>query len=102
MDAKFSMANKFRADEDEEYPRAYIVPRKESSVTAIEIEHFVNSKVSKVKRLTGGVVFTDSIPKNPVIFHTLTNRNYYTNQIVMIVWQNSAKAAARAREAGVR
>ena len=51
---------------EDEYPRAYVVRRKEGSVTEKEIEQYVNSKVSKVKRLTGGVVFAESIPKNPV------------------------------------
>jgi hypothetical protein len=37
-----------------------------ASVSADDIMQFVNNKVSTIKRLTGGVVFTDSIPKAPV------------------------------------
>ncbi|CAL5866311.1 uncharacterized protein PFLUO_LOCUS518 [Penicillium psychrofluorescens] len=51
--------------DDEEYPRAYIVAAPGAVVSADDIMQFVNSKVSTIKRLTGGVVFTDSIPKAP-------------------------------------
>lgn len=53
-------------DEAGEVPRAYVVKRavatelKEADVVA-----FVRAKVSPHKRLRGGVVFTDSIPKSP-------------------------------------
>ena len=50
----------------EEYPRAYVVPAPGASVSVDDILQFVNSKVSTIKRLTGGVVFTDAIPKAPV------------------------------------
>ncbi|KAJ5128074.1 hypothetical protein N7448_008853 [Penicillium atrosanguineum] len=49
----------------EEYPRAYVVVAPGASVSADDIMQFVNNKVSTIKRLTGGVVFTDSIPKAP-------------------------------------
>ncbi len=45
---------------------AYVVPRNSGAVTAEEIVQFVASKVSKLKRLTGGVVFIPSIPKTLV------------------------------------
>lgn len=51
---------------DEEYPRAYVVVAPGAVVSADDIMQFVNNKVSTIKRLTGGVVFTDSIPKAPV------------------------------------
>ncbi|RDW62422.1 hypothetical protein BP6252_11855 [Coleophoma cylindrospora] len=50
---------------EEEYPRAYVVRREGATITEKDIVEFVSSKVSKVKRLTGGVRFVDSVPKNP-------------------------------------
>ncbi|KIW95889.1 uncharacterized protein Z519_02954 [Cladophialophora bantiana CBS 173.52] len=50
---------------DDEDPRAYVVPRHAGAITEEEIVEFVASKVSKIKRLTGGVGFLSSIPKNP-------------------------------------
>jgi 4-coumarate--CoA ligase len=35
------------------------------SATADDITRFMENKVSAFKRITGGVVFLDSIPKNP-------------------------------------
>ena len=35
-------------------------------MTDVEVVKFVEARVAKVKRITGGVVFTDSMPKNPV------------------------------------
>ena len=35
-------------------------------MTEDEIKAFVAERVAKVKRITGGVVFMDAIPKNPV------------------------------------
>lgn len=58
------LTNKIR--DDEEYPRAYIVAAPGTSISREEIIQFVNSKVSTIKRLTGGVVFTDTIPRAPV------------------------------------
>ena len=50
---------------DDERPRAYVVLKKEMIATADEIATFINSKVSYIKRVSGGVVFIDAIPKNP-------------------------------------
>lgn len=52
--------------DDEEYPRAYVVAAPGASVSVDDIVQFVNNKVSTIKRLTGGVVFIDAIPKAPV------------------------------------
>jgi acyl-coenzyme A synthetase/AMP-(fatty) acid ligase len=60
-----TFANLFRALDDEQ-PMAYVVPRNSGAVTVEEIVQFVASKVSKLKRLTGGVVFIPSIPKTLV------------------------------------
>ena len=41
--------------------------RKEgASVTAKDIGNYMDARVSKIKRISGGVVFVNSIPKNPV------------------------------------
>jgi hypothetical protein len=52
--------------EEDEVPRAYIVPKSEGAVTARDILEYMEGKVSRIKRLSGGIVFTDAIPKNPV------------------------------------
>lgn len=46
-----------------ELPRAYVVQKPGSSVTKKDIIEFVEAKVAVHKRLNGGVVFIDSIPK---------------------------------------
>ncbi|KAJ5511807.1 Nucleoporin [Penicillium expansum] len=50
---------------NDERPRAYVVLRSGQSATANEIAHFLDNKVSAFKRITGGVVFLNAIPKNP-------------------------------------
>ena len=50
----------------EERPRAYIVRREGTNPSGKEIAAWVESRVAGYKRLTGGVVFVDMIPKNPV------------------------------------
>lgn len=52
--------------DDEERPRAYVVRAPETEATAGEIEAWVAERVARYKQLRGGVVFVDSIPKNPV------------------------------------
>ncbi|ORY09005.1 hypothetical protein BCR34DRAFT_487954 [Clohesyomyces aquaticus] len=52
----------------EEYPRAYIVPQTPEKATpevAENIKKWLAERVSKAKRLEGGVRFIDAIPKNP-------------------------------------
>jgi 4-coumarate--CoA ligase len=50
----------------EELPRAYLVRRADQTVEAQDIQEFMNSRVARHKRLAGGVVFVEAIPKNPV------------------------------------
>ncbi|KAF7125552.1 hypothetical protein CNMCM5793_001812 [Aspergillus hiratsukae] len=50
---------------DDEGPRAYIVLKPGHNATANDIVAFMDGKVSAIKRITGGVVFVDMIPKNP-------------------------------------
>ncbi|KZL83645.1 amp-binding enzyme [Colletotrichum incanum] len=49
----------------EEFPRAYIVRSPGTNATGEEIAKWLEERVSKHKRLKGGVAFTDVIPKNP-------------------------------------
>jgi 4-coumarate--CoA ligase len=51
-----------------EVPRAYIVlqPSAKDKVQGQEIAEWLARRVSRHKRLVGGVVFIDGIPKNPV------------------------------------
>lgn len=46
-----------------ELPRAYIVKKEGISVSKSDISEFVDTKVAPHKRLKGGVVFIDAIPK---------------------------------------
>lgn len=53
----------------EELPRAYLVPQSPEKATpevGESIKAWLAERVSKTKRLEGGVVFIDAIPKNPV------------------------------------
>lgn len=52
----------------EEYPRAYIVlqPGKEKEVREGDVQDWLAERVSRHKRLVGGVAFVEGIPKNPV------------------------------------
>lgn len=45
-----------------EAPKAFVVP-KNKNAKAAEIEKYVNSKVADYKKLRGGVVFIEDIPK---------------------------------------
>ncbi|KAL2858625.1 hypothetical protein BJY01DRAFT_230772 [Aspergillus pseudoustus] len=51
--------------QDDERPRAYVELKPGKSAGAEEIADFINNKVSRTKRITGGVIFVDSIPKSP-------------------------------------
>jgi 4-coumarate--CoA ligase len=55
-------------EDGDERPRAYVVlkPDEESCNTSEEeVVRFVETRVSRHKRITGGVVYLDAIPKNP-------------------------------------
>lgn len=47
-----------------EVPRAFVVAKKGSEVTEIELQEYVAEKVSEYKRLIGGVQFIEEIPKS--------------------------------------
>ena len=52
----------------DEAPRAFVVKQANEAgktVTEAEVQKFVEGKVVRYKRLTGGVTFVESVPKNP-------------------------------------
>ncbi|KAK2871798.1 hypothetical protein FQN49_002822 [Arthroderma sp. PD_2] len=49
----------------EEYPRAYISLKVGATATAKDIVSYMKKNVAPTKRITGGVVFVEEIPKNP-------------------------------------
>ncbi|KAM7194445.1 putative 4-coumarate--CoA ligase [Naviculisporaceae sp. PSN 640] len=51
--------------EGTEVPRAYVVPVDRKGITENEIVEWVSEQVSNYKRIRGGVVFLDAIPKSP-------------------------------------
>lgn len=50
----------------EEVPRAYVVTREGEEASEKEVAGWLAERVSRHKRLSGGVVFVDAVPKNPV------------------------------------
>jgi 4-coumarate--CoA ligase len=77
----------------DEAPRAYIVPQtpeKATPETAESIKNWLAERVSRHKRLDGGVVFMEAIPKNPV------SRIYCSGRVKAndaTVWQDSQEGA---------
>ncbi|KAH8884969.1 acetyl-CoA synthetase-like protein [Thozetella sp. PMI_491] len=51
--------------EEEEVPLAYIVSKPGVTLKEQDIKQWMDGKVSSVKKLAGGVIFTDAIPKAP-------------------------------------
>lgn len=51
-------------DEAGELPRAYVVLQEKATVTEAELAKFVEGKVAPHKKLRGGVIFCDSVPKS--------------------------------------
>lgn len=52
-------------DRSGELPRAYLVLREGSSLTAAEIKSFMRAQLASYKSLEGGIVFVSEIPKLP-------------------------------------
>ncbi len=52
--------------DDKEYPRAYVVPRPEATVstTAEEVNALMADRLASYKQLTGGIRFVKEIPKS--------------------------------------
>lgn len=53
----------------EELPRAYLVLKEGEKGDAKEVQEWLAKRVTKYKRIVGGAVFVDVIPKNPVSSH---------------------------------
>ena len=58
-------SNMPRHRDGDEYPRAYITLKPGKTATKKEIVDYMKGKVAPTKRITGGVVFVDAIPRNP-------------------------------------
>jgi 4-coumarate--CoA ligase len=54
----------YPGEEGNELPRAYVV-KKDPALKAQEVVDWIRERVNPYKRLRGGVVFTDVIPKSP-------------------------------------
>lgn len=52
-------------DDTTETPRAYVVKKPGSDVDLADIKNHMSNYLARYKSLDGGVVFVDSIPKNP-------------------------------------
>lgn len=81
----------------EECPRAYIMLKEGQKVTADEVNKYMESRVSRHKRLVGGVVFVDAIPKNPVSCNSCFLDNFANKHEV---WKNPAKGATGKSQKG--
>ncbi len=46
-------------------PLAFVVRKPDADISEKEIVDYIADKVAKYKRLDGGVIFLDEIPKNP-------------------------------------
>jgi 4-coumarate--CoA ligase len=81
----------------EEAPRAYVVSL--DAMTVDDVTEYMKKNVSKVKYLTGGIIFVDAIPKNPVCRYrihmyyktALTLRNSQSGKILRKVLRDRAK-----------
>lgn len=56
---------KAKPGSDAERPRAYVVRKPGSKITAEEVKKLISSNLASYKALTGGVLFLDEIPKSP-------------------------------------
>jgi len=54
--------------EGDEVPRAYVVVQANEKASEKEVADWLSLRVTRYKRLVGGVVFVDAIPKNPVSY----------------------------------
>lgn len=81
----------------DEAPRAYIVPQNPDKATpelAEAIKSWLAERVSRHKRLEGGVHFIDAVPKNPVgCCRILEQAEDKANE--MTVWKDSEEAFER-------
>lgn len=62
--AVIGVRRKNRDGEEEELPRAYVVRRPGTEVTEKEVFEYARLRLASYKRLDGGVVFAEEIPRN--------------------------------------
>ncbi|ORY17341.1 hypothetical protein BCR34DRAFT_622014 [Clohesyomyces aquaticus] len=56
---------KLHPNADSESPRAYIVRKPGTNISADEVKQVIKEKLASYKQLTGGVAFVDEIPRSP-------------------------------------
>jgi 4-coumarate--CoA ligase len=56
---------KAKPGSDAERPRAYVVRKSGTNITEDEVKNIISDNLASYKKLTGGVVFLDEIPKSP-------------------------------------
>ena len=61
--------------------RAYIVKAKGSNLTSQDVDQFLAQKAPEMKRLSGGVVFLDTIPKTTVSLELLVRHEPYRRSV---------------------
>jgi 4-coumarate--CoA ligase len=49
---------------ESELPRAFIVARLGSRITARDVREFTKDRLARYKQLDGGIVFVDKVPRN--------------------------------------
>jgi hypothetical protein len=84
----------------DEAPRAYIMPQNQDKATpelAEAIKSWLAERVSRHKRLEGGVHFIDAVPKNPVSGMCPV---FAKRLLTRPVWKDPEEAAERAGGAG--
>lgn len=84
----------------DEAPRAYIMPQNKDKATpelAEAIKAWLAERVSKHKRLEGGVHFIDAVPKNPV---SAMCSVFAKRLLTSPVWKDPEEAAERAGGTG--
>jgi 4-coumarate--CoA ligase len=54
----------YPGEEGNELPRAYVV-KKDPALTAQQVSDWIADRVAPYKKLRGGVIFIDAIPKSP-------------------------------------
>jgi len=54
----------YPGEEGNELPRAYVV-KKDQALKAKDVQDWIAARVNPYKKLRGGVIFTDVIPKSP-------------------------------------
>ncbi len=85
----------------DEVPRAYVVADPAVPLTQEDIIEYMDGKVSSIKKLAGGVVFTKAIPKTPV--RSITHDHVHRIKSVELIACQAGKILRRQiREAAAK